>query len=62
MDTKACNLTKDEITALIMVLAGEMSEDNFEYNIERINYLNGRFKAFKKADAPQEQQSAGGWR
>lgn len=50
-DTKACNLTEDEITALIMLIAREIDDANLQDNLERINYLNGRLKAFKKSGA-----------
>lgn len=50
-DTKACNLTEYEIQSLIIGHGGTIHED-IEGSIERINYLNGRLKAFKKSDAP----------
>ncbi len=49
--TKACNLSMDEITALIMCHAREMCEDNLEDSLERLNYLNKRLKTFNEPEA-----------
>ena len=49
-DTKAVNLTEDEIKALVMTHAGEMDEDNLEDSLERMNYLNKRLKAFREVE------------
>jgi len=57
MDTKACSLTEDEIRALIKVYAIELTEDNIEDSLDRMNYLNRRLKAEKK-DKPEDQPKA----
>ena len=47
-ETKTCSITEDEIKSLIMVIAGEINEDNIDECIERMNYLNRRLKAEPK--------------
>lgn len=46
--TKACNLTADEIHNLISHHCCTMTEDKVEYKMERLNYLHKRLKAFKE--------------
>lgn len=65
--TKACNLTMNEIIALIMLHGREMDEDNLEETLERINYLNKRLKSFSEAEpivkeaAKPEPETSKGW-
>ena len=61
--TKACNLTSDEITALIMVHAGKMDEGSISERIERINYFHKRLKAFNDpvGEAVASTAGAAGW-
>ncbi len=53
MDTKAVNLTEDEIEQLIC-WHGYGLHDNTDVKIERINYLNKRLKAFKEPEVKGE--------
>ena len=48
MDTKACNLTEDEIKALILCITYKFSQPDANINdlMERLNYLHKRLKAF----------------
>ena len=48
--TKACNLTSDEITALIMCHAREMDDNTLEAALERMNYLHKRLKSFNEVE------------
>ena len=54
MDTKACNLTEDEIRTLIggygLCLNDKEEVNKEEYNMERINYLHKRLKTFKEPE------------
>lgn len=57
-DTKTCNLTEDEIKALIASHAHRLlSESNtddtqkeIDNHLERMHYLNKRLKAFKEVE------------
>lgn len=65
-DTKACSLTKDEVKALIFYHTRETIYQNpMEDAIERINYLNKRFKAFDEVeivkDHPTQHNVKDGW-
>ena len=56
--TKSCNLTVDEINALVMLIGREIDEDNLSNSLERMNYLNKRLKTFNEpevAKAPEPQ-------
>ncbi len=65
MDTKACNLTENEIKKLIVSHGQLMSVDGFDNHIDRINYLNKRLKEFNKpapvAKPEPAPQSNDGW-
>jgi len=65
MDTKACNLTEDEVKVLIMCVAREMDEINIEDALDRMNYLHKRLKAFKDEKpavvAPPATEAKDGW-
>lgn len=65
-DTKACNLTKEEITILIKRHGFDMSTETAQTqsaHIERINYLNKRLEAFKDElpEAIASTANAAGW-
>lgn len=53
--TKACSLTKDEIEKLILAHSSQTMYNNMEIAIERINYLNKRFKAFDEVEIVKEE-------
>lgn len=48
--TKSCNLTEDEISALVMLIGREIDEYNLSDSLERMNYLNKRLKTFNEVD------------
>ena len=50
MDTKACNLTEDEITTLIIHTGSKLGWPNVDFTelMERLNYLHKRLKAFNE--------------
>lgn len=54
-DTKACNLTENEVRILITSHGRSIEPyddfENIENVINRMNYLNKRLKEFKKSDA-----------
>lgn len=52
MDTKACNLTEDEIKALILCITYKFSQPDANINdlMERLNYLHKRLKAFNEVE------------
>lgn len=60
MDTKACNLSADEIDALIsyhalhLRIQSPIVDHTKQDAIERINYLNKRLKEFGKVAKPAE--------
>lgn len=63
MDTKACNLTKNEVVNLLISTGQHLSWPNANFNdlMERLNYLHKRLKAFEDKDempAPAPQPSA----
>jgi len=60
-DTKACNLTENEIKKLIISHGQLMSVDGFDNHIERINYLNKRLKEFGKVANPTPAPVQSGW-
>lgn len=51
-DTKACNLTEEEIMTLIHSHGNKLSWPalSIEDTMERLNYLNKRLKAFKEPE------------
>jgi len=67
--TKTCNLTEDEIQALIANHGMALNDrlENTDAHVERINYLNKRLKAFKEVEinkepeAPSDAQTTKGW-
>lgn len=63
MLTKACNLTEDEISALISIHGEFLAKRDFtDNNIDRIDYLNKRLKAFKEPETEiKSSNSAAGW-
>lgn len=64
MITKACNLNEDEIKALIITYASEITEDSIEDSLDRMNYLNKRLKTFNEPDPkpiPETVTSPTGW-
>lgn len=52
MDTKACNLTEEEIKALIERTGSKLGWPNPNINdlMERLNYLHKRLKAFNEVE------------
>jgi hypothetical protein len=53
-ETKAVNLTEDEIKTLIANHGNQIyDDDSRDENVERINYLNKRLKAFKEESKPE---------
>lgn len=52
MDTKACNLTEDEIKTLILCITYKFSQPDANINdlMERLNYLHKRLKAFNEVE------------
>jgi hypothetical protein len=60
MDTKACNLTEDEIKALILCITYKFSQPDANINdlMERLNYLHKRLKAFEDKDETENKQPA----
>lgn len=48
-DTKACNLTENEVRKLIIWHGYNMSDD-ISGHLDRMNYLHKRLKEFKKAE------------
>lgn len=65
MQTKACNLTENEIRHLIGWLgSGLYTHEEPDAKIERINYLHKRLKAFKEPEVKEETKAtntAQGW-
>lgn len=75
MDTKACNLTENEIKAAIAAHAMQMLQapndlqsnvnEMIDEHLERMNYLNKRLKAFKDEKpavvAPPATEAKDGW-
>jgi len=59
MDTKACSLTDNEIKELIAFHGRCLDHTDFEERIERITYLNRRFKASNKAEKAEENKTEG---
>lgn len=57
-DTKACNLTEEEIKHLIGMHGCNLGNTDNDDRIERINYLNKRLKAFKEEVPKQETGTA----
>jgi hypothetical protein len=70
-NTKACNLTEDEIKRLIAYHGYSIdSKDNnindetaLNERMERLNYLHKRLKSFKEpdADVKSDPKAASGW-
>lgn len=54
-DTKACNLTQDEIEELINFHGRNVSEDMI-LHIERLGYLHKRLKAFSEPEIKEATQ------
>lgn len=48
IETKTCSITEDEIKMLIMEIGRELTEENIDTTLDRMNYLNRRLKAEKK--------------
>lgn len=57
MDTKACNLTKEEIENLIQHIGNKLCWPNANFNdlMERLNYLYKRLKAFDESEVKPVQ-------
>lgn len=55
-DTKAVNLTEDEIQELLRYNGMKLYKTN-DMAVERINYLNKRLKAFKEIETKPDPQS-----
>lgn len=59
-DTKACNLTEDEIEC-VMAMHGRnlnicgAARISHDETMERLNYLNKRLKAFKEPEVPKQE-------
>lgn len=66
-DTKACNLTEEEIVELLhhhgQRLGHQRLNTSNDISIERINYLNKRLKAFKEVELTdvKSTNTAAGW-
>lgn len=62
--TKSCNLTEREVRQLIgnygTIITDPEENDSIDYQIERINYLHKRLKAFKEPEIVSNN-SAAGW-
>lgn len=56
-ETKACNITEAELTALINS-HGYDTNGSIEERLERMNYLHKRLKAFKEDTKPDAQFTA----
>lgn len=67
MDTKACNLTEDEMWAVQQYHARQIinSGPNYDAPIERMAYINKRLNAFKDEKpvvaAPPATEAKDGW-
>lgn len=62
MQTKACNLTEDEVKTLMNWHGYNKVLD--EESIERINYLHRRLKSFKEPEVTEQVKSintTAGW-
>lgn len=62
--TKAVNLTETEISYVLSKYGVKMAQQNFDDNdVERINYLNKRLKAFKEPETETQSkpENASGW-
>ena len=57
-DTKAVNLTEEEINHLIGMHGCNLGNKDTDIRIERINYLNKRLKAFKEVETKTDPQFA----
>lgn len=54
-DTKACNLTENEIRYLIAHIGNRLyTHEEPDAKIERINYLNKRLKTFREVEVKSE--------
>lgn len=63
MQTKAVNLSEDEIMELIN-FHGRNVSDNLQDRVERLGYLHKRLKAFKEPEVIEtikSDNSAAGW-
>ncbi len=61
-DTKACNLTEDELLTLIgwhALRLNDRVDGKVDWDIERINYLNKRLKSFKEVELKSETTNSG---
>lgn len=47
-ETKACTITEEEVTTLIMYHSHNLNEQDLDERLERLNYLNKRLKAFRE--------------
>lgn len=56
--TKTCNLTEDEISHVLASYGFKLGSRDFtDEDIERINYLNKRLKAFKEPETSEVSKS-----
>lgn len=57
MDTKACNLTKNEVVNVLISTGQQLSWPNANFNdlMERLNYLYKRLKAFDESEVKPVQ-------
>jgi len=68
-NTKACNLTEDEIKKLIAYHGSNIDsntsnindETNLNERMERLNYLHKRLKSFKEVDIVETVKPSTGW-
>lgn len=64
MQTKACNLTENEIKELLNYYGRQLAMSEGDDEIARINYLYKRLKAFKEPEVSEtikSDNSAAGW-
>lgn len=61
-DTKACNLTEEEISELINFHGKNVADDMIGH-IDRLGYLHKRLKAFKEVELTdvKSTNTAAGW-
>jgi hypothetical protein len=63
MQTKAVNLTEDEIEKLIASYGMKLANTTTDHIMERLNYLHKRLKAFKEVELTEVKSAntAAGW-